>query len=327
MTDHDLDNTGIMDDYINYVDMDLKDHLVTGQVEVDASATGVIDFERDSDWFRVELKGGHTYTIGMEGADTDMGTLSDPYIRGIRDASGDLVSRTMNDDGGEGANSLVTFTPEYSGTFYINAASFGAPWSNMPYAVGSYTLSVVDTTPEAREVVAHVSPSSGSSSSSGGGYTGSTTDRSSTGRTTDRSSELTDEHITGSDPAGNGWVEGTDGNDRLRAIHNSEYGPNFLDGGAGNDKLYGGPSGSYTGMIGGTGMDTFVIGPDQGTIAIWDFHAGVDKIDVSRLGLDSLADIMDHAEHPRAVLWVLEYGGTTIEVDNYYDVTADDFIF
>ena len=100
------------DDFINYIDVDLKDLEVNGQVEVDGTATGVIDYERDADWFRVDLKGGHTYEISMDGD-----TLSDPYIRGIRGDDGNLIAGTMNDDGGEGYNSLVTFTPEFSGRF------------------------------------------------------------------------------------------------------------------------------------------------------------------------------------------------------------------
>ena len=69
------------------------------------------------------------------------GTLSDPYLRGIHDADGNLIARTTNDDGGVGRNSLVYFTPDEDATYYVAAGGYvatGAGYSQ----VGSYTLSV-----------------------------------------------------------------------------------------------------------------------------------------------------------------------------------------
>ena len=74
---------------------------------------------------RVELLAGHIYTIDLEGAQTEMGTLSDPVIRGIFNSDGERIPWTINDDGGEGYNSLVTFTPEKSGMYFISAGSYG----------------------------------------------------------------------------------------------------------------------------------------------------------------------------------------------------------
>ena len=106
-----------------------------GAVAVDGNATGKIEFARDRDWFAVELVDGETYRIDLEGSPTSQGTLADPYLRGIHDADGDLISRTANDDGGTGRNSQVYFTAEDSGTHYISAGAYND-------GKGTYRLSI-----------------------------------------------------------------------------------------------------------------------------------------------------------------------------------------
>ena len=86
------------------------DHFTTGTVAVVDTATGNIGSNGDGDWFAVELVAGRTYVIDLRGSPTDDGTLSDPYLRGVYDADGNLIPRTTNDDGGQGYNSRVTFT-------------------------------------------------------------------------------------------------------------------------------------------------------------------------------------------------------------------------
>ena len=44
----------------------------------------------DSDWFLIDFQAGHAYRVDLEGADTDGGTLTDPYFRGLYDSSGAL---------------------------------------------------------------------------------------------------------------------------------------------------------------------------------------------------------------------------------------------
>ena len=72
----------------------------TGTVEVGGSATGNIEASSDRDWFAVELLADRTYTIDLRGSETGDGTLSDPYLRGIHDSEGNLISSTTDDDGG-----------------------------------------------------------------------------------------------------------------------------------------------------------------------------------------------------------------------------------
>ena len=64
----------------------------SGAVTVRGSVTGGIDYEGDRDWFAVDLQAFYTYRIELKGADTEDGTLSDPYLRGIHDANGNLLS-------------------------------------------------------------------------------------------------------------------------------------------------------------------------------------------------------------------------------------------
>ena len=118
------------------------DRFTTGTVAVGDTATGNIGSNGDGDWFAVELVAGRTYVIDLRGSPTDDGTLSDPYLRGVYDADGNLIPRTTNDDGGEGYNSRVTFTATESGTHYIAAGAAGVYFGR-----GTYEVEVTDTSP------------------------------------------------------------------------------------------------------------------------------------------------------------------------------------
>ena len=107
-----------------------------GVVEVGGSVTGEIARRDDEDWFGVTLKAGQEYRIDLEGEDTDAGTLDNPAIRGVYDADGNRISGTSDGNGGVGYNSLVAFTPEADGVYYISAAD------QYSYRTGTYTLSV-----------------------------------------------------------------------------------------------------------------------------------------------------------------------------------------
>ena len=118
------------------------DRFTTGTVAVGDTATGNIGSNGDGDWFAVELVAGRTYVIDLRGSPTDDGTLSDPYLRGVYDADGNLIPRTTNDDGGEGYNSRLTFTATESGTHYIAAGAAGVYFGR-----GTYEVEVTDTSP------------------------------------------------------------------------------------------------------------------------------------------------------------------------------------
>ena len=109
----------------------------TGRVTVGNSLTGEIETTNDSDAFAVELVAGRTYRIDLEGAATDKGTLADPFLRWLRDSSGNGLHGTRDYDGGEGLNPRQVFTPQVSGTYYITASGQGD-------SVGTYTLTVTE---------------------------------------------------------------------------------------------------------------------------------------------------------------------------------------
>jgi len=110
----------------------------TGRVAVDGSSTGSIETIGDNDWFAVDLVAGQTYSIQLEGAETGGGTLLDPYLRGIYDASGTAIPGAFNDDGGAGRNSLLEFTANTTGTHYLSAGAYSGS--------GTYKLSVSGST-------------------------------------------------------------------------------------------------------------------------------------------------------------------------------------
>jgi hypothetical protein len=97
---------------------------------------GAINVNGDQDFYQVTLEAGKTYQIGMYGYTGPLGSpgpigapLADAFIE-IRGATGTLITTA---DGGantpansvnSGFDVLLTFTPETSGTFYINARAF-----------------------------------------------------------------------------------------------------------------------------------------------------------------------------------------------------------
>ena len=63
--------------------------LTTGRVNVGSSATGIVDFGGDRDWFAVVLQAGKQYKFNLV-ADS----LYDPLLR-LRDSGGRLIEKMM----------------------------------------------------------------------------------------------------------------------------------------------------------------------------------------------------------------------------------------
>ena len=105
-----------------------------------ARRTGKIGSTGDRDGFAVELVAGRTYIIDLRGSPTGDGTLSDPYLRGIKGPDGRRIAGVSNDDGGEGYNSQLNFTPTESGTHYIIAGAYSG--------LGAYEVEVRDVSPQ-----------------------------------------------------------------------------------------------------------------------------------------------------------------------------------
>lgn len=95
--------------------------------------SGTLDFDRDTDWYRVNFTAGTTYQLDLKGAPSGAGTIIDPLVR-IYNSNG--VLQDSDDDGGTGLESLLQYTPTVSGTYYISAESFRTSDQ------GSYALSL-----------------------------------------------------------------------------------------------------------------------------------------------------------------------------------------
>jgi Ca2+-binding RTX toxin-like protein/methionine-rich copper-binding protein CopC len=102
---------------------------------VGAPATGSVDTARDVDWFAVNLEAGQEYRIQVRGADSGGGTLADPELIGLYDATGNILPGTGNDDADGSLDSQLYFRPAVGGTYYVavDAADDGT---------GTYTVSV-----------------------------------------------------------------------------------------------------------------------------------------------------------------------------------------
>ena len=87
----------------------------------------------ETDFYSYNLVAGQTYMFSLRGTGAD--ALGDTLLL-LYDNSGDLI--TLDDDGGDGVNSLLTYTATYSGTHYIGAGAY--PGSGL---TGTYTLDAI----------------------------------------------------------------------------------------------------------------------------------------------------------------------------------------
>ena len=119
---------------------DYRDTIATtGLAVINGSVTGVVNFAADNDWFRVNLTAGREYTVQLLGAPSGSPlTLADPYLRGIHDSAGALITGTANDDFGTSRESRVVFTPMSTGQYFISAGGYGA-------GLGAYRLAISET--------------------------------------------------------------------------------------------------------------------------------------------------------------------------------------
>ena len=104
----------------------------TATLEVGNSYEGTLSAAGDRDWVAITVEAGQVYSISLAG-DGSGSELSDPYLR-IYNANGTQVA--ANDDGGQGYDSLLNFTPSSGGTYYVAAGSYNDSQS------GAYVLNV-----------------------------------------------------------------------------------------------------------------------------------------------------------------------------------------
>jgi Ca2+-binding RTX toxin-like protein len=118
------------------------DITTTGTVTVGGSVTGRIETGTtiDRDWFAVEFEAGELYVIRIDDAHPGGSVLEDPFLRGIHDAAGTLLPRTMDDDSGPNLDAFLWFEATVTGRHYISVGAYNQP---LPTNLGNgYTLSV-----------------------------------------------------------------------------------------------------------------------------------------------------------------------------------------
>jgi serralysin len=113
----------------------------TATVNVGGSVDVSIDTLGDRDWYRVTLTAGVTYTIQT----ASDGSGTDAFLN-LRDATG-VTILASDDDGGDGVNSIISFTATTSGTYFIDAGNYNNE------TTGTYRLFVAAAIP-AGDIVA-----------------------------------------------------------------------------------------------------------------------------------------------------------------------------
>ena len=114
----------------------------TATLAVGGSLVENIEVSGDQDWFQVNLVAGQRYVFTLTG--TGLDPLDDPYLE-VMDASGNQV-RFNDDANGNTLDSTVYFTPNTSGTYYLNAHGWVNPDDNTT-STGQYTLTAAEAPP------------------------------------------------------------------------------------------------------------------------------------------------------------------------------------
>ena len=103
---------------------------------------GELSSNSDADWIAVELDAGTTYTFAMVGIGALDEQINDTYLR-LRNSNGNVIDQNDDVDSTQGNSYLyshITYTATSSGTYYLDAQSWGNNSS------GTYGLSMVEGT-------------------------------------------------------------------------------------------------------------------------------------------------------------------------------------
>lgn len=106
-----------------------------GQVAVNGSAHGTLDYVADRDWFRVTLNAGTTYVLNLQGQQSNNGTLDDPYLR-LHSSDGSTIAENDDIVSGVQRDSQIVYRASSSGTYYLEAGAYN------DQSKGTYTVSV-----------------------------------------------------------------------------------------------------------------------------------------------------------------------------------------
>ena len=93
-------------------------------------------------------------------------------------------------------------------------------------------------------------------------------------------------------------------------VMNSGPGNDRIFGGQGDDTLIGGPGDDR--LAGGAGADTFVFGPGDGADTVTDFSSGTDKLDLTGLGIEDIEDVTMATTDDGVTIDLADLGGGSI---------------
>lgn len=108
--------------FLRAVDTDVPGHVNTDE-NLDANSDerlGRVEMSGDLDSYRVELEAGVRYAIEVSGSGEN--PLTDPFLSVINAENQSVAS---DDDGGSGLDARLTFTPESSGSYFLQASGLG----------------------------------------------------------------------------------------------------------------------------------------------------------------------------------------------------------
>ena len=100
-------------------DISTTDTIVSGD-----TFEGTLSSASDRDFVAIELTAGVTYTFDLQGADSgSINELTDPFLV-LRDANDNFVAQ--DDNSGNGLEATIFYTPDATGTFYLDIRTFGS---------------------------------------------------------------------------------------------------------------------------------------------------------------------------------------------------------
>lgn len=112
-----------------------NDAATRARVNPGRAVNGVLEYEGDVDWYRLNARTGNSYRITLASAAGREDALSDPLLQ-VVDAEGNQLA--YNDDD-EGLNSGLDFVPTRNGPVFVVAGAFADA------SAGAYTLNVTST--------------------------------------------------------------------------------------------------------------------------------------------------------------------------------------
>ena len=220
--------------------------------------SGRVDVGGDADWFRVNLVAGRDYSFTLAGNGATP-RLADRLLT-LYDDNGTAL-RSYSSSGSQ--SSVITFTAEESGRYYLGAQSYYSG------STGNFTLTVGSNAPR---------------------FTGSAASNDMTGNARANTMLGLGGHDTISGLGGNDTLRGGAGSDLL----SGGTGIDRLFGDAGADTLNGGVGNDH--LTGGAGADLFVFARNGDRDRVIDFADNIDTIRLAGLGVRSVAQAMARAD-------------------------------